>query len=230
MSGRVDFRCVRFPGLISAMTTPSGGTSDYAPEMIHAAAKGEPYACFVRQDTRIPFITMPDGVDALLTLASAPRERLQRSSYNVGAFNPSAAEIHAVVIARLPRRRPIYPGRPTSSVRRSSIPGPPTSTTRRRAATGASRRPAMVERAFGKYARFRPYADATPSAPQESHSRHMPTITVEGFAPVEVEEGKRLVLAIEQDVKVDILHACGGNARCTTCTASSSSKKGNRRR
>jgi threonine 3-dehydrogenase len=43
-SGRVDFRCVRFPGLISALTVPSGGTSDYAPEMIHAAAKGEPYA------------------------------------------------------------------------------------------------------------------------------------------------------------------------------------------
>ena len=42
VSGRVDFRCVRFPGLISAMTVPSGGTSDYAPEMIHAAAKGEP--------------------------------------------------------------------------------------------------------------------------------------------------------------------------------------------
>ncbi len=39
-SGRVDFRCVRFPGLISAVTMPSGGTSDYAPEMIHAAAKG----------------------------------------------------------------------------------------------------------------------------------------------------------------------------------------------
>jgi ferredoxin len=45
----------------------------------------------------------------------------------------------------------------------------------------------------------------------------MPKITVEGFAPVEVEDGKRLVLAIEQDVKADILHACGGNARCTTC-------------
>ena len=44
-SGRVDFRCVRFPGLISAVTMPSGGTSDYAPEMIHAAAKGEPYEC-----------------------------------------------------------------------------------------------------------------------------------------------------------------------------------------
>jgi ferredoxin len=45
----------------------------------------------------------------------------------------------------------------------------------------------------------------------------MPKLTVEGFAPVEVAEGKRLVLAIEQDAKVDILHACGGNARCTTC-------------
>ena len=45
----------------------------------------------------------------------------------------------------------------------------------------------------------------------------MPRLTVEGFTPVDVEEGKRLVLAIEQDAGVDILHACGGNARCTTC-------------
>jgi ferredoxin len=45
----------------------------------------------------------------------------------------------------------------------------------------------------------------------------MPKLTVEGFTPVDVEQGKRLVLAIEQDAGVDILHACGGNARCTTC-------------
>jgi len=45
----------------------------------------------------------------------------------------------------------------------------------------------------------------------------MPTLSVEGFAPVQVEHGKRLVLAIEQDAGVDILHACGGFARCTTC-------------
>src|SRR5216683_6428813 len=76
---RVDFRCVRFPGLISAMTMPSGGTSDYAPEMIHAAAKGEPYACFVRPDTTIPFMAMPDAVEALLTLSSVPRDRLSRT-------------------------------------------------------------------------------------------------------------------------------------------------------
>src|SRR6266852_9819553 len=99
---RVDFRCVRFPGLISAMTLPSGGTSDYAPEMIHAAAKGEPYACFVRPDTTIPFMAMPDGVEALLKLASAPRERLTRTAYNVRAFNPSAADVRTVVLKAFP--------------------------------------------------------------------------------------------------------------------------------
>jgi nucleoside-diphosphate-sugar epimerase len=102
VSGKVDFRCVRFPGLISAQTVPSGGTSDYAPEMIHAAAKGEPYGCFVRPDTRIPFMAMPDGVDALLTLASAPRAGLRRTSYNVGAFNPSAEEVRDVVMTAFP--------------------------------------------------------------------------------------------------------------------------------
>jgi threonine 3-dehydrogenase len=101
-SGKVDFRCVRFPGLISALTVPSGGTSDYAPEMIHAAAKGEPYACFVRPDARIPFMAMPDGVEALLTLAAAPRERLQRTAYNVGAFNPSADDVRKVVMDAFP--------------------------------------------------------------------------------------------------------------------------------
>jgi nucleoside-diphosphate-sugar epimerase len=102
VAGRVDFRAVRFPGLISAVTVPSGGTSDYAPEMIHAAARGEPYACFVRPDTRIPFMAMPDGVDALLALAAAPRERLTRTAYNVAAFNPSAAEIRDVVLRAFP--------------------------------------------------------------------------------------------------------------------------------
>ena len=45
----------------------------------------------------------------------------------------------------------------------------------------------------------------------------MPQLTVEGYGTVDVENGKRLVRAIEEDAKVDILHACGGNARCTTC-------------
>jgi nucleoside-diphosphate-sugar epimerase len=99
---RVDFRCVRFPGLISAVTVPSGGTSDYAPEMIHAAAQGDRYACFVRPDTTIPFMAMPDGVDALLALAAAPRASLTRAAYNLAAFNPSAAAIREVVVAAFP--------------------------------------------------------------------------------------------------------------------------------
>lgn len=88
----VDFRCIRFPGLISAFTVPSGGTSDYGPEMVHAAAQGRPYACFVRPDTRISFMAMPDAIDALIQLLQAPADALARDVYNISAFNPSAAE------------------------------------------------------------------------------------------------------------------------------------------
>jgi nucleoside-diphosphate-sugar epimerase len=101
-TGRVDFRAVRFPGLISAMTVPSGGTSDYGPEMAHAAAKGDPYECFVRPDTRIPFMAMPDCVEALLTLAATSGARLTRTAYNLSAFNPSADEIRAEVLRAFP--------------------------------------------------------------------------------------------------------------------------------
>ncbi len=93
---------MRFPGLISAATVPSGGTSDYAPEMIHAAAKGEPYACFVRPDTRIPFMAMPDAIEALLALSQAPRAALSRTAYNVGAFAPTADEIRGEVLRAFP--------------------------------------------------------------------------------------------------------------------------------
>ena len=103
LAGKVDFRCIRFPGLISAFTVPSGGTSDYASEMIHAAAQGQTYECFVRPDTRIPFMAMPDSVDALLKLAVAPRQQLTQSVYNIGSFNPSAAEIRDIVVSAFPR-------------------------------------------------------------------------------------------------------------------------------
>lgn len=104
-AGRVDFRAVRFPGLISAVTVPSGGTSDYAPEMIHAAAKGEAYACFVRPDTKIPFMAMPDGIAALLKLAAAPKDALSRTAYNLAAFNPSAQDVHDEVLRHFPGAR-----------------------------------------------------------------------------------------------------------------------------
>lgn len=98
----VDFRGLRFPGLISAVTVPTGGTSDYAPEMIHAAARGEPYRCFVREDTRIPFMAMPDAVRALTLLEDAPEDGLSWRNYNVTSFNPSAAEFRRLVLSRWP--------------------------------------------------------------------------------------------------------------------------------
>jgi len=98
----VDFRSLRFPGLISAFTVPSGGTSDFAPEMLHAAAKGEPYHCFARPDTRIPFMAMPDAIDALMKLFDAPAEALSVNVYNVGSFSPSAEEIRTATLAAFP--------------------------------------------------------------------------------------------------------------------------------
>jgi len=97
-AGTVDFWAIRFPGLISAVTVPSGGTSDFAPEMIHAAARGEPYRCFVRPDTRIPFMAMPDAVDALLRLARVDRARVTQPVYNISSFNPSAGEVRELVV------------------------------------------------------------------------------------------------------------------------------------
>ncbi|MFO0838189.1 MAG: NAD-dependent epimerase/dehydratase family protein [Phycisphaerae bacterium] len=98
----VDFRSLRFPGLISAVTMPTGGTSDYAPEMIHAAAQGKPYACFVDEDARLPFMAMPDAIAALVNLASVSAERLSQRSYNVGSFSISAREVRERVVRAFP--------------------------------------------------------------------------------------------------------------------------------
>jgi threonine 3-dehydrogenase len=108
----LDFRALRFPGLISAHTVPTGGTSDYAPEMIHAAAQGKPYACFVRPDAQIPFMAMPDGVQALLQLAAAPRASLTRTVYNIGAFAPTAQQIAERVAANWPASSVTYAPHP----------------------------------------------------------------------------------------------------------------------
>ncbi|HTX99153.1 MAG TPA: NAD-dependent epimerase/dehydratase family protein [Bacteroidota bacterium] len=94
----VDFRAIRFPGLISATTVPSGGTSDYAPEMLHAAAKGKRYSCFVREDRQIPFMAMPDAITAILELHESPRENLSQHVYNIGSFSMPAEEIRQLAL------------------------------------------------------------------------------------------------------------------------------------
>ncbi len=98
----LDFRCLRFPGLISAFTIPSGGTSDYGPEMLHYAAQNKPYACFVREDVRIPFMVMPDAVKSLILLTQAPKADLKHSVYNVTSFSLSAEEFREWVLKFFP--------------------------------------------------------------------------------------------------------------------------------
>ncbi|MGV8050354.1 MAG: NAD-dependent epimerase/dehydratase family protein [Anaerolineaceae bacterium] len=98
----LDFRCLRFPGLISAETIPTGGTSDYGPEMLHAAAQGSHYSCFVRPDTRLPFMVMPDAIKSLIQLENADKTQLTQDVYNVTSFNPTAQEIYEISAKAFP--------------------------------------------------------------------------------------------------------------------------------
>ena len=98
----LDFRAIRFPGLVSAFTLPSGGTSDYGPEMLHAAAQGKPYACFVREDTKISFMAMPDAIKSLLMILDVPREKLNHQVYNIAAFATTAGEFRERALKAFP--------------------------------------------------------------------------------------------------------------------------------
>ncbi len=100
--GLIDFRAIRFPGLISALTIPTGGTSDFVPEMIHASAQNKPYNSFVRPDTQIPFMTMPEAIDAILTLMNTPSKKLSTQTYNIMSMNPSAKEVKKKVLESFP--------------------------------------------------------------------------------------------------------------------------------
>jgi threonine 3-dehydrogenase len=87
----LDFRGVRFPGLISA-APPGGGTSDYAIHMFVDGIQRGAYECFVKPSSKIPFMYMPDALRAMVELAEAPRERLTQSIYNIAAVSPTAEE------------------------------------------------------------------------------------------------------------------------------------------
>jgi threonine 3-dehydrogenase len=108
----LDFRSIRFPGLISAFTLPSGGTSDYGPEMLHAAAQGKPYRCFVREDTKISFMAMPDAIKSLLMLMDVPREQLEHQVYNIAAFALTAGEFRDRALRAFPEAQILFEPNP----------------------------------------------------------------------------------------------------------------------
>jgi len=122
-NGTPDFRSIRFPGLISGDTLPTGGTTDYAPEMIHAAAQHRPYKSFVLRDTRLPFMTMPDAIDALMRLALAEPDRLTTRAYNIRGFSSTAAEIRSEVLKHYPEAEIGFEPDPVRQLLVDSWPG-----------------------------------------------------------------------------------------------------------
>jgi nucleoside-diphosphate-sugar epimerase len=108
----LDFRALRFPGLISALTLPSSGTSDYGSEMLHAAAQNKPYTCFVREDTKISFMAMPDAIKSLLMILDVPREKLSSNVYNLAAFAITADEFRQRALQAFPDAKITFESNP----------------------------------------------------------------------------------------------------------------------
>lgn len=99
----VDVRSLRYPGLISWKTPPGGGTTDYAVEIFHAALKEGRYTSFLREDTALPMMYMPDAIRATLELMDAPAEAVrERQSYNLAGISFTPAQIAAAIRQRLP--------------------------------------------------------------------------------------------------------------------------------
>ncbi len=99
----LDVRGVRFPGVISNKTLPGGGTTDYAVEMFYEALKHRRYTCFVREDTTLPMMYMPDCIRAALMLMDAPFDALDHhTDYNLAALSFSAGELAAEIRRHIP--------------------------------------------------------------------------------------------------------------------------------
>lgn len=99
----VDVRSLRYPGLISYKSAPGGGTTDYAVEIFHDALSDGTYECFLREDTYLPMMYMPDAIKATIELMEAPASKISvRTSYNVSGMSFSPTEIAASIQKHIP--------------------------------------------------------------------------------------------------------------------------------
>lgn len=99
----VDVRSIRYPGLISYKSEPGGGTTDYAVEIFYDALEDKKYNCFLKEDTYLPMMYMPDAISATLELMEAPAENISiRTSYNVAGISFSPREIAAEIKKHIP--------------------------------------------------------------------------------------------------------------------------------
>lgn len=99
----VDTRGVRFPGLISYLAPPGGGTTDYAVDIFWQALRYRHYTCFLRPDTRLDMMYMPDALEAAIKVMEADPQRLRhRNAFNVTGMNFTPEELAAAIRVHLP--------------------------------------------------------------------------------------------------------------------------------
>jgi nucleoside-diphosphate-sugar epimerase len=100
---KIDVRSLRYPGLVSYKSEPGGGTTDYAVEIYHEALEEGKYECFLRKDTYLPMMYMPDAIRATIELMEAPADKISiRTSYNIAAMSFSPEEIASEIIKHIP--------------------------------------------------------------------------------------------------------------------------------
>lgn len=100
---KVDVRSMRYPGLISYKSQPGGGTTDYAVEIFYEAKEGKEYNCFLKEDTYLPMMYMPDAIRATIELMEAPAEKISvRTSYNISGMSFSPKEIALEIKKHIP--------------------------------------------------------------------------------------------------------------------------------
>ena len=105
----VDVRSLRYPGLISYKSAPGGGTTDYAVEIFHEALESKEYTSFLKKDTYLPMMYMPDAIRATIELMEAPKDQIRtRTSYNISAMSFSPEEIGAEIGQHIPEFRIAY--------------------------------------------------------------------------------------------------------------------------
>lgn len=99
----VDVRSLRYPGLISYKSAPGGGTTDYAVEIYYEALEEKKYTCFLKEDTYLPMMYMPDAIRATIELMEAPAKQISiRTSYNLAGMSFSPKEVAAEIKKHIP--------------------------------------------------------------------------------------------------------------------------------
>ena len=106
---KVDVRSIRYPGLISYKSQPGGGTTDYAVEIFYDAISDQEYNCFLKEDTYLPMMYMPDAIRATIELMEAPIDNIKiRTSYNISGVSFSPKEIGAEIKKHIPEFQMSY--------------------------------------------------------------------------------------------------------------------------